>query len=901
MPRASWFWVVLIANVILLALWLWSRGGARMDVRIEAGGDEYRAFVDGRLVSSGSLEERSQGGVGFTFTREANIPTLPGPTGIDSVRVTDLDSGDVLFEDDFDGGADEQWVVGQGRWNVRDGVFAPDGRRGAVTAGDETWRNYVLEATLRNPAEVTVHFRDEGPGDTASLALEPFQQYRSTFSLMDNGQSVTQRGGSRLTFDRVETVRSMFAMLLRPYPLGVLMALGVAAIALAIRAAAIERPLWLAGRAVGTVGLPLAGVLALWALMLLWYANYVLGDAVPHVPDSVAYVYQSRIFASFHATASEPPAFQSFSHFHPPMFEIVDGRWFSQYPFGHPLLLSLGQVVHAPWLVPPLAGALSALLIFGIGKRVYGVFAGLVATVLLVFSPFFQMTASNFMSHNTAAFALLGCLFFYTRPMARAPLAMFVAGLCLGLAFNIRPLTAVALMPPLAAFMAYELWRSGDRRRTLIEGLAFGAGGVVMLLAYFGYNLLTTGEAATSPYALQGTFSEDTFGFSGAHSVATGLQNQQVHLALLLLVANGWPAAIGLVFAILPFVLGTRHRWDYFLLAAFIAVAGSQIFYVRAPIMHGPRFWYEALPFLILLSARGVQLLIEAGSALGDGAARRLAFRPEVPTLGVAGTAVLALVAGLIGFSTYSWMLERNDAWSGVRFTPQRLSMLEGFNFTDDRLLDAADTQDLDDALVFVEPCPQWWCYGSVFWANNAGRDGDVVWVEQQLNNDDLIVLEQYPEREVYVANYDDRTIVPVTRAEVEEAAELVITQPAASSPATRDAIRRRDLGFLRSAVERTRSRLGAYPDTGNEVQTLCVVPGRDAGCGVMEIISQVPVDPLGRPSENGYWYASDGERYVFVAQLESESQSEGDCPDLVLRWAQGEPRMCVTGGGAAP
>ncbi|MBI3085808.1 MAG: MFS transporter [candidate division NC10 bacterium] len=102
------------------------------------------------------------------------------------------------------------------------------------------------------------------------------------------------------------------------------------------------------------------------------------------------------------------------------------------------------RVLRIPWLVPPLVGAGSVVLIYLLGKRVYASSTvGLIAAALLLFSPFFQMTASNFMSHNTTAFVILTCLYLWTLPTKHRFPAMFFSGIFLGLGMGVVTVTTV--------------------------------------------------------------------------------------------------------------------------------------------------------------------------------------------------------------------------------------------------------------------------------------------------------------------------------------------------------------------------------------------------------------------------------------------------------------------------
>ena len=920
-PRRLWrqrpyltigFAIFLVVNLLLLAGYLWSYGGATTTVRIEARGSQYRAFVDNTLIAEGTLQGARQGGIGFQFAKNDAIPSLPQPAGVDSVRVTDLNTGAVIFEDGFGRLREDRWSTESGDWHIQNGVLTT-AIGGLVTTGAQPWEDYVLEAKLRNVTDATVYVRVEESRNAVVFRIRPFRHYDSSLGRIEDGQEVEHINGGGLHLDRGQTIRSLAAMLLRPYPTALLLIVGVIALAVLVRVTWAEKTLLAAGRLVRNEATWLALGLGLGALVLLWYVNYVVGEAIPHVPDSVLYVFQSKIFASFKITADAPPVRESFSIFHPHMLQVADGRWFSHYPFGHPLFLAVGQLFGAVWLVPPMLGAASVVLIYWVGKHVYGAAVGLIAAVLLFFSPFFQMTAGNFMSHNTAAFTILATLFLMVLPTKRRMLAMFFSGVFLGLLFNIRPLTAVAFIPVLGVLMGYELLRAGpNRAQRFREGLAFGAGGLLLLLAYFLYNDATTGSFTQSPYQLQGTFTSDTFGFGGGHSVAIGLQNQQVWLAFMLLVANGWPAAVGLFFAVLPFVLGSRHRWDYFLAAAFLAIASSTIFYRNAAVMHGPRFWYEALPFLILLTARGVHFLTELAPAVGDWLAARLHWRPSVGSAGITGVVVYSLVVALVAVSAYGWMLGKRDAWPAIAFVPQKISELEGFNFTDRRLLDRAEELDLENALVLVENCPQWWCYGSVFWANSPGLDGEVVWAELQRTEDDVALLEHFQDRDLYLADHGSGSIRPVTEAQIVgsiEVPDIAMLTPTPQTPppptptpdlaavARRDEQRRQDLETLAVALQEYYARNGSYP-LAVGLQSFCRYRTLDAGCKVIEVLDPIPQDPS---PPGTYWYRSDGTTFTLFAQTEGPA-GPPSCPEpLPAPLRDADTTYCLQGNPAAP
>ncbi len=876
-----WSFAALI-NALLFAAFLWSRPGSTTTLRLEALGSDFRAYVDGKLHGQASYDDFPTGGIGLQLPAEDSIPSLPGPPKLESVKVRDATSSDILFEDSFDEGETGPWVVSQGEWARRGGAYwTPTG--GTVTTGYQPWGDYVLEATFSNLTDVAFFVRVQDSGDAVVYAFRPYRNFDSAFFLRKGGAYTQAVGGSTVEVSRVETVRSILGIALRPYPtlgllaLGAVLVLGVSALVRQDRRLASVGQRW-SSRWVE----PIAWGSAIAAFGILLYLIYVVGDHMPHVPDSVAYLFQAKIFASFRLFAKAPEYGEHF-------FIGIDtpiqyaGRWFTTWPFGHPAALAVGQKLGAPWLIPPLLGALTVFLVYRVGRHVYGAGTGLLAAILLLLSPFFQMTGSNFMSHNTASFYLIGATLFYVRPTGRPALSWFMSGVFLGLLFNTRPLTTAGVLVPFALWAVYDLWRSQDRRAVFRRGLALTAGFGLLLLFYFLYNRALTGSFTTPPYSFT-SFTRDNVGFFGSHSLAAGLMNDQTNLSLLVLVLNGWPLASGLLFVFLPFVLGSRNRWDYFFLFGALFIAAAWTAFRGVFIMHGPRFWYEMVPFLMLLSARGVQCLVnfvgDAASWLGT----RLRFLRGVEARATAGLAAYTLVAALLAYSIHGWMLGKHNGWPPIEFVPRKASELEGFNSTDDRLLELVERRDIHDALVLVKQCPHWWCYGSVFWKNDPDLDGDIVYALDLGPEKNAALIQEFPGRSVYLADYERRSMEPYAAAAQAPPSPAPAPTPApadgSSRRSERDSRRQQDLERIREALGEYRARFGAYPSTGGGVQTLCAYVELDAGCALRKVLPGLPQDPLGDPLTNGYWYASDGERFSLFAVQEGEADAGlSSCP----------------------
>ncbi len=113
----------------------------------------------------------------------------------------------------------------------------------------------------------------------------------------------------------------------------------------------------------------------------------------------------------------------------------------------------------------------------------------------------------------------------------------------------------------------------------------------------------------------------------------------------------GWPFYLTLAFIALPFLSGRARKVDWFLLIALVLTVGSYIGYFYHGIYLGPRYLYEDLPFLLILSARGMLTLgawgLESGWAASNWLQGRRGRSPgeERPTISLV---TLALVVALI-------------------------------------------------------------------------------------------------------------------------------------------------------------------------------------------------------------------------------------------------------------
>jgi hypothetical protein len=782
--------VAVVANLGLAAMCFLTAGGQTRTVTLDVRRDSAQVRVDGLQVVPdpvpaldryAPVEIPESGAISLSVSPP--VPSLPDPQGIDSVVVKDGD-GAVLFRDDFDSLDLDKWQITAGSFQVEDGVLVAreQGAANTLRFRGAGWRDYTLDVRFRNGGEEELGVRRSGSGGLfyhiyLHHPTSWFPSYVATYR--EDGARTGTVYSAWADTGESGSVTSMMAMVVGSYPLPLLALAGgaLAAAVLALMEHLLLRALPGLAQQVQTrtlrpfvrrVAWP-AVVLAL-AIAAFGITAHIMGhyyERVPHFVDETGYVFQAKLFAAGRLTTGIPPVSEAFHTWAPNWLYEQDGHWSTFYFLGHPLALAPGAALGAMWLVPPLLGGGCVLLIGLIGRRLYDPVTGLVAALLMAASPFFLMQSSNFMSHITWVFYLLMSMFFMLQGN-RTLLFGALAGLFFGLAVNTRALEAVLLITPFAIVLAWPLLRRETRAEAAGRCLGFLAGGAVAALLMAIYNAALTGDPLR-PALMDYPPGGSTLGFTDGHMLSIGLRNLQARLMALILLLNGWPAVVGLTLVLLPFLLGSRNAWDYFCLACLLLVTCIYVLYPGAGFYEGPRLWFQAIPFLMLLSARGAVL---AASLIGVVATK---LRTEMtgdsrPASWTGALLVAPVLLLLIADGTGGWLFGWNKDWlvrnvPGVQNDLNGLRRLGGF---DDRLVVAAAEQDLQDALVLVQPCGEspvliFGCYSTVFTENSVDFDGDVVWAMYRTEwNEGLIAA--YPGRDVYVATWDPVSIVPYER-----------------------------------------------------------------------------------------------------------------------------------------
>ena len=346
-------------------------------------------------------------------------------------------------------------------------------------------------------------------------------------------------------------------------------------------------------------GVPIACGLAVTFVAVAAFIAWWAFAANPHSVDEMAQLFQGRVFLAGRLAAPppDPPAAFMFMH-----TWIVPAGWVSQFPPVHSLLLAVGMGVGLEWLVNPILGGASLVLVFVLARGLYGRRTALLAAVLWATSAWTLTMSATYMNHVSAVVFALGA---WTLALAlRRPRRhhFLLAGLSLGAVGAVRPLDAVAAAVPIGVWiLARRRWRAAGW---------VGLGGLVVVALFALFNWRVFGHPLELGYlALYGQeqrmgFHTDVWGLDFTPLVALGhlaAAVRRLHIYLF-----EWPIPALLPIAVWAVLAKHRRSADLLVATGILAIPMLYFFYWHSGFYPGPRFYYTIAPLLIIGTARAL-------------------------------------------------------------------------------------------------------------------------------------------------------------------------------------------------------------------------------------------------------------------------------------------------------
>jgi hypothetical protein len=316
-------------------------------------------------------------------------------------------------------------------------------------------------------------------------------------------------------------------------------------------------------------------------------------DEFANSADEYAYLFQAETFSKgkLWYSAHELPDFFQFNH-----IAQKDGIWISRFPPGWPLVLSVGFLLNIPLFAINLTlGAITLYVFYRFVKTFYDARIAMWSLLSLSFTCFYIFNSASFFSHTSSLLeGLLFIYFFYMylRRGQRLKHAL-LAGAFLGLMAINRYYTATLLFLP---FFIYCIVKLKGRSFRLLFWI--GVGCLPSLAFFFWYNYKITGNALL-PVTMW-AYHDEALGFINGHSFLRGVNHIFIRFCMFLYWAS--PAFLALYFFYLWNKIRSKserleHPEDYLFL---ILVVGYTFYYQLGGNQYGPRFYFEALPFLMV-------------------------------------------------------------------------------------------------------------------------------------------------------------------------------------------------------------------------------------------------------------------------------------------------------------
>ncbi|MBN2208127.1 MAG: tetratricopeptide repeat protein [Candidatus Coatesbacteria bacterium] len=452
---------------------------------------------------------------------------------------------------------------------------------------------------------------------------------------------------------------------------------------------------------------------------------FVLGG-VPHVQDSIALMFQAKVFAIGKVGVQAPEHLEFFQY---PFMVVEKGLLHAKYFPMHALVLALGVPLNAELLVQPILAALTLLLIYILARELYGQLTAKATVLLVAVSPFFLYMHTSFLSHTTSLLFFSLFVFSLVKSLKTSSKVFpLVAGLSLGLMFNTRPQTAYVVALALVPTAVKELLA---RRRRILTAALFGIGLIPAGALAMSYRYPFTGKLFGMPFDFSNP--ADKLGFHPDVGVLYGSIGHTPLKALLNFAKNliemnsnlfGFPMASLLLFFIVLFA-PRKDKWERAFVAVPVALVFFHIFYWVDGVCFGARYWFSCVPLFAMLTIRGISRF---GPAFAQGEIGRRAAVLFV---------LMLVLVGLADYHPRRAMVHKNSYWS-----------------VNNKVADAVRERNIHNAVIFMQTEDDPLSYGAGYLHNSPTFDDDVVYAHHLGRFRDRVLFESYPGRTFFICTY---------------------------------------------------------------------------------------------------------------------------------------------------
>ena len=457
-------------------------------------------------------------------------------------------------------------------------------------------------------------------------------------------------------------------------------------------------------------------------------------ENLPHIEDEVAYVWQANVIARGDLTLPSPVCPKCFLV---PFVVDYNGLRFGKYPIGWPVVLAFAvRLGKRAWL-PPLLAGMNIGLAYQLFKKIVDKKIALLAVFLIASSPFFLMNASSLLAHNWSLFLTLTFIlgwFDVFLANGRTPkfLTVGVAALSLGVLALTRPMSALGIALPFAVHGAFILFGKDKTARHYVLMIGCIAGLIASL--HFVWQYAVTGSPWLNPYELWWSYDKIGFGpgvglQDGGYSLRAAYANTNFSLWVGSHDLFGWPF---LSYTLIPFGIFAlfRNKKAWLVGLVFPSLIFVYSFYWIGSWLFGPRYYFEGLIGISMLTAAGIHFLVKKISLILPRCLPQSFY--SVRFIPITSLVVMLILGNFIFY------------------LPLRLTSLQGLYGHHKGRLEPflnPQAQELTPALVIVHMQHDWVEYGTLLELSNPYNDTPFVFTFSRGEEMDKQVAAQFPER----------------------------------------------------------------------------------------------------------------------------------------------------------
>lgn len=323
--------------------------------------------------------------------------------------------------------------------------------------------------------------------------------------------------------------------------------------------------------------------------MSLWIAYDTL-EAFPNSSDEYAYLYQAKTMGEGKLVESSRslPKFFHYNH-----IAQKDGVRVSRFPPGWPAVLSIAFWINiSPFLINPILGAIGLWIFYLFAKSVYNDRIALWSLPAMAISSFYIFNSASLFSHTSCMVAALVFVFGVYEYQRTSKVGFLVlSGLFLGLMITIRYYTAVIVFIPFAGYFFYRY-----QLKAIKVFFFIGLGVLPCFALMLWYQYAITGNPLL-PVTMW-AYDDESLGFVRGHTVVKGVEHLVRWSCMFLYWSS--PGLFILFFVYLFRKVSNKasrfvHPEDYLFP---LLTIGYFFYYQIGGNQYGPRFFFEALPFL---------------------------------------------------------------------------------------------------------------------------------------------------------------------------------------------------------------------------------------------------------------------------------------------------------------